>query len=104
MAAPVFMMLFNSTGSNSVAAVEDYISEKLQDYIASRETGRVNYIGGSDNQEFTIQRFDGAQNGLTGNYDDFFVYAVNGDKDTNIISINETKLRNFCAYINRLTT
>jgi hypothetical protein len=104
MAAPVFMMLFNSTGPNAVAEVEDYISEKVHDYIASNEIGRVNYIGGSDNQEFTIKRFDGAQNGLTGNYDDFFVYAVNGSKDTNIISINETKLRNFCAYINRLTT
>jgi hypothetical protein len=104
MAAPVFMMLFNSTGSNAVAEVEDYITEKVHDYIASRETGRVNYIGGSDNQEFTIQRFDAVKNGLSGNYDDFFVYAVNGGKDTNIISINETKLRNFCAYINRLTT
>ena len=46
----------------------------------------------------------GFKQGLTGNYDDFYNYVNLETNETNIISLNETKIKAFCGYINRLTT
>lgn len=129
MSSPAFMMIFNSTGDNYVIKVSNYISEKLNDYIETSQKGEVTYEISNDDApcvcasvasacdcashsasanktmtKFSINNYNYSNTGLQDTYDDFYTYTPEGIIFDNIISINEQKLKAFCAYINRLTT
>lgn len=97
------MLMFNPAGVNLVVRAQDYISEKVQEYIETRQTAHVQYDSPSK-PNFTIYPYDSINSGLKGNYEDFYIYANDDGKERSIISLNEEKLRVFCAFINRLTT
>ena len=91
------MMLFNPTGYNTVIPVDDYIAEKVFEYIETNQKGEIKY------DYFALNNYDSILAGLKGNYDDFFTYTNLATNENNIISPNEEKIKAFCGYINRLT-
>lgn len=101
----IFMMLFNPTGYNKIIPADNYINEKVDDYIQQQQKGEINYkIQTKDTvNEFSIDHYDAVAEGLKGDYSDFYLYKNTTNNEKNIISPNEEKLKAFCAYINRLT-
>jgi len=99
---PVFMMLHNESDYNTVVKVEQYIAEKLAEYIETKQKSVVHYSDG-DHFNFSIDNFDSVSSGLKANYDDFYSFKNINTGESYIISTNQNKLRDFCAYINRLT-
>lgn len=93
------MLMYNTTGYNSVIRVHSIIAEKLQDYISFPEPkSRMVY------NNFALNKYDAVAGGLKGNYDDFYTLTDLDTLDISILSPNEEKIKAFCAYINRLTT
>lgn len=98
----LYMMKENEMQYNEVVEADKYISDILDEYIASGKKGFATYtvVQNGNNINFSLKEYDAF--GLHGNYDDFYEYRDADDKLT-LVSYNKEKLRGFCAYINRLT-
>jgi hypothetical protein len=95
----VFMMMHNPNGYNTITPVFENIAELISSYIETIPHKKQIYT----QFNFSIDTYNSSKDGLIGNYDDFFIYTDLNTNKTNIISSNEEKIKNFCAYINRLT-
>jgi hypothetical protein len=94
-----FIMIQTETGQKVFSAL-DYQSRALNEYITNNRTGKHLYVNEYDpNIKFHISKFD--KSGLQGNYDDFYT-LIRENGTSSPMSKNETKLRNFAAYINRI--
>ena len=96
-----FIMIQKETGQE-VCPARPYQAKALNDYITNNRTGKHLYVNEYDpNIKFHISKFD--KSGLQGNYDDFYT-LIRENGTISPMSKNETKLRNFAAYINRIIT
>ena len=81
-----------------VYPAHDYQEEALTDYIDNHRTKSQLYII-EPTIIFSIDIFDSSP--LQGDYSDFYSFIRN-DGSIYVISRNENKLKNYCAFINRL--
>ena len=98
----LYAMIINHDDYNKVEPTELYITEALNEYIATEQDTLVNYTSKcAVPVTFTINKYNYTAAGLSGTYDDFYEYTKNDIKF--IISFNKEKLCGFCGWINRLT-
>ena len=81
--------------------VLELINEYIDNELSEKKQYKV-YMDNNSIIQFSINKYDYINSGLQGNYDDFYEYSDDSNK-IYIISRNETKLKGFCGYINRLT-
>jgi len=105
----IFMILYNPTGYNTIIPLMEDISEEVINYIKLNKQTKYLIPNTNTNKDtnnkdtYSISSYNSSADGLRGNYDDFYnLININTGKQT-IISPNEDKIKNFCAYINRLT-
>jgi len=77
----------------------DYQQEALDDYIDNNIQVPKKYNPNNSTLIFYINKFDSSN--FNGDYSDFYIF-VKEDESVYILSRNESKLRTFCSYINRL--
>jgi len=98
---PTFIMILEETGQR-VYSARPYQDNALNDYITNNRKGKFLYVNEYDpNIKFHISEFD--KSGLQDNYDDFYS-LIRENGTISPMSKNETKLRNFAGYINRIIT
>jgi hypothetical protein len=97
----MYMMLIEEY--NRVVEANDFITDKLNDYILNKKSGLVYYTVEIDGEikNVSLNNYDSVSAGLSGKYEDFYEYR--SGNTSIIVSPNKEKLKGFCGWINRLT-
>jgi len=96
-----FIMIQTETGQKVFSAL-DYQSRALNEYIKNNRSGKHLYVNEYEYDptiKFHISKFD--KSGLKDDYSDFYT-LIRENGTISPMSKNETKLRKFAAYINRI--
>lgn len=102
----LFIMIVNPETYNTVVNIEEHIVEQSileQIYLYIHQGTSEEKIYNIDDKQmmFSMNKFDSKSAGLRSNYDDCYEYTRHDIKY--VCSMNESKLRAFCCYINRIT-
>lgn len=109
----MFSMVYdNEAEMHVIVNTEERIEKMMKMFIAALPSpidydidNSADYVANDDETlTYTLDIFKSAKKGLQGEYKDFYEVISHNDDTRYILSDNKEKLRNFCGYINRITT